>query len=59
LIEAFGYEKLVEINLGATRLRARVSPRVSVHTGDKISILFDEKKVRFFNPDGNLIRQVV
>lgn len=56
LIEAFGYEKLVEIDLGKTRLRARVSPRVSIRTGDKISISFNQKKVRFFDSQGSLIR---
>ena len=56
LIEAFGYEKLVEISLGKYRLRARVSPRIGVRTGDKISIHFDERKVRFFNPEGKLVR---
>jgi len=55
LIEAFGYEKLVEIRLGQVRLRARIQPRVPIRTGDHINILFDERKVRFFNPDGKLI----
>jgi multiple sugar transport system ATP-binding protein len=59
LIEAFGYEKLVEINMGNMRLRARVSPRVQVKTGDKISILFNENKIRFYKEDGELIRSVV
>ena len=56
LIEAFGYEKLVEISLGQLRIRARVSPRMAVKTGDEISILFDENKVRFFNEAGDLVR---
>jgi multiple sugar transport system ATP-binding protein len=57
LIEAFGYEKLIEIDLANTRIRARVSPRVSIKTGEKISVFFNPKKVRFFDTDGNLVRQ--
>jgi len=56
LIEAFGYEKLVQIKLGAHHLRARVSPRMALKVGDKINILFDERKVRFFDANGNLVR---
>ena len=56
LIEAFGYEKLVEINLGAVHIRARVAPRVHVKVGDQIKIHFDEQKVRFFKTNGSLIR---
>ncbi len=56
LIEAFGYEKLVQIDLGQNRVRARVSPRVKTKVGERIHILFDEKKLRFFNPAGTLIR---
>jgi multiple sugar transport system ATP-binding protein len=54
LIEAQGYEKLVDITLGDFLLRARVSPRLALKTGDKIYIAFDEEKIRFFNKDGNL-----
>ena len=57
LIEAFGYEKLIEIDLEDIRLRARVLPRIQVNTGDKVSILLDPKKIRFFDSDGELIRQ--
>jgi ABC-type sugar transport system ATPase subunit len=56
LIEAFGYEKLIEISLGTVRIRARVSPRVQVKVGDPIHILFDEHKVRFFKTNGTLVR---
>ena len=56
LIEAFGYEKLVEIDLGQNRVRARVSPRIQIKVGDKIHIKFDDRKIRFFETGGNLIR---
>jgi multiple sugar transport system ATP-binding protein len=56
LIEAFGYEKLVEIDVGTVRIRARVSPRIQVKVGEQIAIHFDEHKMRFFNTDGTLIR---
>ncbi len=56
LIEAFGYEKLVEIDLANLRVRARVSPRIQVKVGDKIFIQFDERKTRFFDVNGTLIR---
>lgn len=57
LIESFGYEKLVEIDLAKIRLRARVLTGVTAHNGDMISILFAPKKVRFFDRDGNLVHQ--
>lgn len=56
LIEAFGYEKLVEVSLGKILVRARVSPRVHVHVGDKIWVKFEESKMRFFDISGRLIR---
>lgn len=56
LIEAFGYEKLVEINIGSVRIRARVSPRVQLQVGDQIYIQFIENKMRFFTPNGKLVR---
>ncbi len=56
LIEAFGYEKLVEIDLAKLRVRARVSPRTQVKVGEKIFIQFDERKTRFFDVGGTLIR---
>ena len=56
MIEAFGYEKLIELRLGSQRLRTRVSPRTAIKTGENINIQFDERKVRFFDPDGNLVR---
>ncbi len=55
LIEAFGYEKLLEIDLANLRVRARVSPRIQVKVGDKIFIHFDERKTRFFDVSGTLI----
>lgn len=59
LIEAFGYEKLIEFRLGRQRLRARVSPRTSIKTGEIVNIIFDERKVRFFDSNGDLVRVTV
>lgn len=56
VIEAFGYEKLVEIDLANCRVRARVSPRVQLKVGDRIFLHFDEHKTRFFDVGGTLIR---
>jgi len=56
VIEAFGYEKLVDIDLASLRVRARVSPRIQVKVGEKIFIQFEEHKVRFFDVNGTLIR---
>ncbi len=56
LIEAFGYEKLLAIDLMNLRVRARVSPRTQVKVGEKIFIHFDERKTRFFDISGTLIK---
>ena len=56
VIEAFGYEKLVDIDLANFRVRARISPRAQVKVGDKIFIHFDDRKTRFFDVGGTLIR---
>ena len=55
LIEAFGYEKLVEIKLGNSRLRSRISPRININILDQIHIMFDERKVRFFDANSNIV----
>jgi multiple sugar transport system ATP-binding protein len=56
LIEAFGYEKLIEISIGEFMVRARVSPRIQLKVGDPIKIQFEERKIRFFDTSGQLIR---
>ncbi len=56
LIEAFGYEKLVEIMLGELMVRSRVSARVHLKVGDPIKIQFEERKIRFFDANGQLVR---
>lgn len=56
LIEALGFEQLVEIDMADLRLRVSIPSRIAVRIGDKISILFNPMKIRFFDLNGKLIR---
>jgi len=57
MYESLGDEKLVELNIGANRIKARVSPRTQVKIGEKVWVVFNDKRVRFFDQDGRLVKR--
>ena len=57
MFEALGDEKLVELNIGANHVKARFSPRSQVKIGEKVWVTFNEKRVRFFDQNGNLVKK--
>jgi multiple sugar transport system ATP-binding protein len=57
MYEALGDEKLVELNIGGNRIKARFSPRTQVKIGEKVWVVFNEMRTRFFGQDGQLIRK--
>jgi multiple sugar transport system ATP-binding protein len=57
MYEALGDEKLVELNIGANRIKARFSPRTPVKIGEKVWVAFNEKRLRFFDQDGQLVKK--
>ncbi len=56
MYESLGNQKLVELNIGENRVKARWSPHTHVTIGEKVWLAFDNKRVRFFDPAGQLIR---
>jgi multiple sugar transport system ATP-binding protein len=56
LYEALGNQKLVELNIGQNRIKARWSPHTKVTIGEKVWLAFDNKRVRFFDPAGQLVK---
>jgi multiple sugar transport system ATP-binding protein len=56
MYESLGNQKLVELNIGQNRIKARWSPRTRVTIGEKVWLTFDNTRVRFFDPDGQLVR---
>jgi multiple sugar transport system ATP-binding protein len=57
MYESLGDEKLVELNIGANRIKARFSPRTKVKIGEKVWVSFNDKRMRFFDADGQLVRR--
>ena len=57
MYEALGDEKLVELNIGANLIKARFSPRTQVKIGEKVWVAFNDKRIRFFDNDGQLVRR--
>jgi ABC-type sugar transport system ATPase subunit len=57
MYEALGDEKLVELNIGANRIKARFSPRTQVKIGEKVWVAFNDHRIRFFDQDGQLVKK--
>lgn len=57
MYESLGDEKLVELNIGANRIKARFSPRTQVQIGEKVWVLLNDERIRFFSQDGQLVRR--
>jgi ABC-type sugar transport system ATPase subunit len=57
MYESLGDEKLVELNIGANRVKARFSPRTQVKIGEKVWVRFNDHRIRFFDQDGQLVQK--
>jgi ABC-type sugar transport system ATPase subunit len=57
MYEALGDEKLVELDIGQNRIKARFSPRTVVKIGEKVAVAFNDKQIRFFDSAGRLVKK--
>ena len=55
LIEALGYEQLVEVDLAGTLVRISAASRFPVNIGQMVQISLSQKKTRFFDGDRKLV----